>query len=937
MPASTTSVHHAPRGADESFFSVGPTWVAYAIMPAYRFSWNAFDDATLRALARGEGWGEGDGDARLWLSERIRRPNEDFVRRQKATIATAWLPTYAGTKRIVEHLQDAGIGPMGRSPGSLAEAARYVDRCRNSTRLRRYLLDALVRFGDLDRATEEDGGAEFLPRFALLKPSSQQPDERKPHDYQRQAWEKLSAHLAEAQASGTFQGMLVMPTGSGKTYTAVRWLMENVVQRGGRVLWLAHRAELLNQAAREFHKLAAHAPARDVLRVRVVSSEHCATTQIDPADDVLVASIASIARRLDIIDDILKDKRSFVVVDEAHHAAAKSYRSVISKLDDGNRRLLGLTATPTRTAEDERPTLARLFGERVLHTIKTRELIDQKFLADPIPIRVSTDADVEQGLTNEDLATMARFDQLSDAWLERIGEMTPRNRVIVGHYTKPENRAKYGKTLIFAVNVKHAALLTEMLRAEGVSAEYVASYRLEDDAKDNREILQRFRDKNGGIEVLVNVQIVTEGVDLPAIQTVFLSRPTHSEILLRQMIGRALRGPEAGGTPTAYIVSFEDHWERFRDWQDPLALVPDIMVPAAPSTVEPTPATAGAEVPLPPAAVGIEQVMEVLPWDAVVQLVREIRLSGPGYEADVFEAVHHGWYVLERIDEGEQVRQTIALYEHQAPLWEAFFSALYEMTPEQLAAADVDELFETYFADCDVPAPSSEKIHEALEHARAGGERPAYRELAERKQCDPHELAQIIHDGDLGERRRQELLKERYTPLAKAIFPTHRDFQNAVNDALYEIQHPDDATKIIRAVPIFEPRPDQLLRPGPTHNLEALMAEVLATGRAILGHDAPHAGPLTWSKRILKGWYGKAFWGPSDAFGHGRIKINVLLDSPDIDAATLSFLLWHEYLHLFLQQGHTERFRELERKWPGIQAADRQLDTLNDKFGVQYW
>jgi len=60
--------------------------------------------------------------------------------------------------------------------------------------------------------------------------------------------------------------------------------------------------------------------------------------------------------------------------------------------------------------------------------------------------------------------------------------------------------------------------------------------------------------------VLVNVNILTEGTDLPSVQTVFLARPTTSTILMTQMIGRALRGEKAGGTATAYIVSFVDHW-----------------------------------------------------------------------------------------------------------------------------------------------------------------------------------------------------------------------------------------------------------------------------------------------------------------------------------------------------------------------------------------
>ncbi len=903
-------------------------------MPTYRFSWTAFDDDVVQALARNEGWGEGDDDARTWLASRIKRPNDEFVRRHKSTLAAVWLPSYPGTTLLVDRLRDAGIGPTNMSPATVEDAARFVDRSRNSSRLRRTLLDALLRYGDSDRNDDGRDHASFTPRFAIVKTSAQQLDTRKPHDYQQEAWAKLSAHLAQGEATHTFRGMLVMPTGSGKTFTAARWLIENVVARGGKVLWLAHRSELLNQAAREFHKLAAHAAPKERFRVRIVSSEHCATTQIDPSDDVLVSSIGSVARRLDVIADVLKDRRSFVVVDEAHHAVARSYRNVISLFDEGEGRLLGLTATPTRTAEGERPVLSRLFGDRILHSVSTTELIERGFLARPIPVIVQTGAQVEQGVTEDDLQTMARFDELSSAWLERIGQMLPRNQQIVGHYLQPENRAKYGKTLIFALNVEHAALLTEMLKAEGIAAEYVASYRLDGDSRDNSEILQRFRERDGGIDVLVNVQIVTEGVDLPAVQTVFLTRPTHSEILLRQMIGRALRGPAAGGKPEAYVVSFEDHWERFRDWQGQLALVPDIIPPVITDEV-----IAPAENEPDAESDELEELMDTIPWDAVTNLVREIRLRGPGHEADVFEAVHHGWYVLERVYEGEVIRQTIAVYEHQRPLWEHFFEALYATSREQLGHADVDALYDEYFDDCDVPTPGTEPLRAALEHVRAGGERPMFRELAERAKCDPYELARIISTDDLGERRRQELLDQRYSPLARAIFPTPRDFQNAVNDALYELRHPGEATRIPRAIPVFEPGPEAQLRPGPHHDLETLLTETLALGGRILGLDLASARPrpLTWSRRILKGFYGKAFWERTDLPGHGRIKINVLLDSPDVSAETLKFLLWHEYLHLHLQAGHTATFRELERKWPGAAAADRELDTLNDRFGIQYW
>ena len=76
----------------------------------------------------------------------------------------------------------------------------------------------------------------------------------------------------------------------------------------------------------------------------------------------------------------------------------------------------------------------------------------------------------------------------------------------------------------------------------------------------------------GDLQVLINVNILTEGVDLPKTQTVFLTRPTVSTILMTQMIGRALRGTAAGGTANAYIVSFIDAWDEHIAWVNPCLL-----------------------------------------------------------------------------------------------------------------------------------------------------------------------------------------------------------------------------------------------------------------------------------------------------------------------------------------------------------------------------
>lgn len=891
-------------------------------MPAYRFSWDAFENATVAALA--DELGHSGGGAREWLEEQVKRPTPEMVRATKDVLVHTWLPNYPGTKHIVDRLLDAGIGPMG-SPSTREECVQYIKKCRNSKSLRRYVCEAMLRFGDKDRDPEADTALDFVPRFAILQPTQQGSDERKPHPHQLDAWDKLNAHLAESKSTGVFQGLMVMPTGSGKTYTSVRWLLSEVVSNGGRVLWLAHRHELLSQAGAEFHRLAGVVRGRDRIRVRIVSGAHGATTQIDPADDVVVASVHSLSRRSDVTERLLGDERLFLVVDEAHHAPAKVYRKLIDQVQRRDHwSVLGLTATPTRTIEEERPVLQRLFGGRVIVQVDLGPLIGQKLLARPHPVVVKTNASVEDGITEEDRGHYDRFNDLSEDWLDRIAHMANRNQVVIEHYL--DRRVDYGPTLIFAINVHHAALLAEQLRTQGVRAEYVASYRPDGSEGDPAKVIQAFRD--GELDVLVNVQMVTEGVDVPGIKTVFLTRPTQSEILMRQMIGRALRGKAAGGSEDAYLVSFEDHWERFGDWESPFDLVPDIAAlgPKEPRTEDAT-------------EPDIQQLQEHLPWDMIRAVAASMRHLAADLKADAFEAIPDGALVLEREDEGEGIRHHIDVYAHQRPCWDALLDHLDERSAQELDGVTASALFGEFFTDCDAPAPGEHQVGLALQHRLHGGERPSYHSLEGRQKCDPYEVGQRIYDRDLGRSARRQLVEDSYGSLAKAIYPTLRDYNNAIDDALHELEHPEDATRVRRAVPVFEPRPEDQLSPPPdsgdAHNLEELMSEVLELGAKLIKVPSlAYDGTLEWTTRLVKGWYGMAYW--SDA-SRPRIRMNRLLNSPDVTADTVRFLLWHEFLHIHLRQLHTPTFRDYERRWPNIVDADRELDTLNERFGVQYW
>ncbi len=895
-------------------------------MPAYRFSWKAFDDTTVRSLAEAWGYSGLPAGARSWLEDKVKRPTPEFVRETKDALVRSWLPGYAGAGQIVDRLIDAGVGPM-RNPRSPQGYARYVEDCRNSKRVRDYLLEALLRYGDADSSGDEGAGdVSFTPRFAILEVGKQTTDGRKPHAYQEEAWDRLSAHLAESKSTAVFQGLLVMPTGSGKTYTAVRWLASKILSGGMRVLWLAHRQELLGHAAAEFHRLAGYARPKERLRVRIVSGAHCATTQIDPADDVVVASVHSLARRPDITQQLLSDPRLFLVIDEAHHAPAKSYRDIIDGLKERKPwSMLGLTATPTRTIEAEKPLLTRLFGGRVISQVELGRLIEQKILARPIPVVVKTGSDVEAEVTEADREHLNRFQELSEEWLDRIARLSARNALVIKHYL--ENKAKYGPTLIFAINVAHAALLADDLTRMGIRADYVASYRPDGTDRDPLAVIQQFR--QGHLDVLVNVQMVTEGVDVPSVQTVFLTRPTNSEIAMRQMIGRALRGPAAGGSTHAYLVSFEDHWEQFSEWDSPFALVPDIRTIGAAGEEEEIEAEPKTErTPDLP-----DRFYEHLPWETIRTVAAALG-NGIELKADAFEAVPDGWLVLERSVDDDFLHIPIALYQHQKGCWNALMDHLGSLSVDARLTASAEALYDEYFDDCDDPRPSRHQVEQVVEHFRAGAERPEMHDLAGREACDPYKVAERIHTQNLGRRETAQLIEASYTGLARAIYPHLREYHAAIDDALFEIDHPDEATRSHRAVPVFTPRPEDQLAPGPTHDLATLMAEVLVRGAELLGvPELKYDGELSWSRRILKGWFGMAYLQATPK----RIRINKLLDSPDINPDTMRFLLWHESLHIHLSQGHTKTFRDLERRWPGMVDADRQLLTLNERFGVSYW
>jgi len=146
-------------------------------------------------------------------------------------------------------------------------------------------------------------------------------------------------------------------------------------------------------------------------------------------------------------------------------------------------------------------------------------------------------------------------------------------RKIVETYDKD----KHKKTIIFALNRTHAIELEKLFNDSGFKARFIISGTVNElginTKKENKISIEKFR--NNELDILINVNILTEGTDLPQAESVFLTRPTNSKILLTQMIGRVLRGPRAGGTEKANIVSFIDEWDELISWISPKELLAD--------------------------------------------------------------------------------------------------------------------------------------------------------------------------------------------------------------------------------------------------------------------------------------------------------------------------------------------------------------------------
>lgn len=360
--------------------------------------------------------------------------------------------------------------------------------------------------------------------------------------YQEEALQAVVDNLC----AGVRQQLLVLATGLGKTVIAAQLPTVLKDLAPGKLLFVAHRNELLTQA---MDKIQTWNPN---LKIGLEKAE----SHADLDCDVIIACNASIGRAGSTRMAHFWEDISVIVIDEVHHAVADSYLNIINDsgvlLPDSKKVLIGLTATPKRKNR-ARTTQANLLDDEDLISLKSifkkivfsypiRRGIKQGYLAPLHGFRINTKTSLDNVKTT---AGDFQVDQLS----ETVNTME-RNTQIVKAW---KDNVKDKQTLCFTVDVQHAKDLADTFLRNGVMAQPIYG-----DDPQRAEKLKWF--ESGKVQVLCNCALLIEGFDSPAVACIVLARPTKSSSLYTQMVGRGTRLKE--GKESCTVIDICDNYRR---------------------------------------------------------------------------------------------------------------------------------------------------------------------------------------------------------------------------------------------------------------------------------------------------------------------------------------------------------------------------------------
>lgn len=385
---------------------------------------------------------------------------------------------------------------------------------------------------------------------------------KKLKDYQSELFFRAKKYLFSTPYS---RAIIQMPTGSGKTRTAMELVCDYINEFKKDVIWLANTEELCDQAFDSFNEVfnfnrLISAGSINHLREKSFKKHH----QIPYFHVMSIQSLNSIHDSEKLLSkfSIKKSEIGMVIVDEAHISIAPTYKKSIEfLLKNYDVKLIGLTATPGRglndqgSKSDENKKLSDFFYNKKFEI----EISDENpliYLRKKGILSAAKYTSIEGSVFSEKLTQKEIEDiQIRDKYPKRVIDFLTkdegRNYVI---FSQIKKRCEEGKKVLFFGNsIDHSVLINTLLNNQGISSQHVDG----STGKNRKLIIDNFR-KNK-TQVLCNFGVLSTGFDDPKVDVVFISRKTASIVLYSQLIGRGLRGPKIGGTEKCEIITIDDN------------------------------------------------------------------------------------------------------------------------------------------------------------------------------------------------------------------------------------------------------------------------------------------------------------------------------------------------------------------------------------------
>lgn len=468
--------------------------------------------------------------------------------------------------RLCDHL---GVDCDRQEPWSTLLGLKF-----GSVRRRRLLQSFFsVEADEVEEATTADEGGVVRPGYGLF-------------GHQRDVAAQAESILWSASKVADRRVVMHMPTGAGKTRTAMTVVCNRLRTENNIVLWVADKNELCMQAAAEFRKAWGHLGNRELELIPAWGNGDALVSALGSSGAAeehalfivtTIQTLVSVEGRPGFPLRQLGQRVSLTVFDEAHLASAPQYKLAVEAVVSSNPSgaLLGLTATPGRTynnPERDRELVETFGRNKATMTVEgynspVEFLIDQGYLAKPTFTSMETDLDC----VDERMLQELGGGKLSTQSVQHLAEDLKRNMLLLK--VIDDACTRHRRFILFAANVEHAKAVTQVLSVKGLAARVITG---ETNSAPRAEAIAWYKEESTEVRILVNFAVLMAGFDAPATTACIIARPTDSLVAYSQMIGRAMRGVRAGGNDSCEIFTLVDFdrpgfskpSEMFLNWED---------------------------------------------------------------------------------------------------------------------------------------------------------------------------------------------------------------------------------------------------------------------------------------------------------------------------------------------------------------------------------